>query len=138
MKFLRFVPMPLALATLAACGSPTLPDNYLTDQWGGESLELVASATVVRLTAPCLRADFRGPVILDADGHFTAEGVVTQASAPGAVGLPSRIVGRIAGDVVTLKLNFAVSSEDWSDDATAYELHRGVEPHWPVGGGCIQ
>ena len=132
------MPMPAVLASLAACGSPTLPDNYLTDQWGGEAVELVATANVVRLTGPCLRADFQGPVIVDTDGSFSADGAVAQASAPGMIGLRSQIKGRVDGDVLTLQLSWDESSKELSDDAPAYELHRGVEPHWPVGGGCIQ
>lgn len=77
----------LAVALCVACNEAPNDNTVLVGDWGTANVRVIATRDSVALWTPCMNAAFSGPVTVDAEGHFAANGTVTYSSLanPGVV-----------------------------------------------------
>lgn len=112
----------LALAGASVVAAP------LQGRWGGDHARLVLGSDGGRLQLDCATGVITGPVVVAADGTFTATGRFDE-HAPGPQpadtapqGRVARYSGRLAGDALTLSVQ-----ADGSAGPQVFHLRSGVE-----------
>jgi hypothetical protein len=95
-------------AVLAACAhsqSPLGPAGYLAfGEWGGNQVDVVASASSTNVSLGCMSGAFAGNILLNANGSFTANGTWNLSIGPIRLdgNMPAQLSGQVNGRTVTI------------------------------------
>ncbi len=93
--------------TLACSGDPTGPD--MLGEWGGEGAAAAVAADLTTFEFDCAHGRVEGPLLLDADEKFSAEGLYFREGGPvppdGWASIRARFDGTVTGDRVTLTIH---------------------------------
>ena len=101
----------------AACSSATSSDQpartLALGSWGGDSVGVIVSDSVVHVHIGCTKGDFRRPPLLSADGVFDVTGTYILRAYPIEIGpsLPARFTGWVRGG----RLRITVAVDDTVD-----------------------
>ena len=116
----------LATLALTACliGATAEP---LLGTWGGDRVQLMATAAGATIKFDCASGDIAGPLTLQHNGRFRWRGDFVQyrggpqrADAP-AGSTPALYTGKLHGDTLSLEITAADRTSLWQGD-----LHRGA------------
>ena len=95
----------LGVCACSGSGSPLLPSGHLAfGEWGGDHVDVVASASSTSVSLGCMSGMFSGNVPLDASGHFTASGTWNLSIGPLRLdgNMPAQLSGQVSGRTVTV------------------------------------
>lgn len=116
MPFLAALSVLAALAATASTPTP-IPATVPEGAWGGIGLKLVVAARDARVELDAAHGTIEGPISVDADGRFEANGTLvrerpgpTRAGGEDADAEPALYRGTIAGDTLTLVITLTRSA----------------------------
>jgi hypothetical protein len=128
MKALR-LPFFLCVAVAAQCPN-SLANTVVTGNWGGEHIGLTATADSSQIEYDCAAGRIQGPIVLDAEGRFSAAGSHTIGQG-GPVRMdeapdvhPARYDGRVSGNRMELR----VLLSDRNEHIGTFRLERDAPP----------
>jgi hypothetical protein len=108
----------LAMPLVAAEPTKTPPSSVPEGKWGGVGLLVEFGASGARVELDAAHGSMEGPLALDAEGRFEANGTLvrerpgpTRIGDENAEGEPARYRGTIADDTLTLDLTLTKSGK---------------------------
>ncbi len=113
---------------------PPISTSIPKGAWGSENLSMNVQSSAITLQYSCASGSINQPVVVDAQGNFTASGTYTQQRGGPAQQdetlptYPVRYIGHISGNSMTL----TVSRTDVSQDFGTYQLQYGQTGNVPL------
>ncbi len=109
----------LGLMLLGACASLVAPSDkrVAAGIWGGNHAGLTVTETGAHLELDCAHGDISQPLMMDANGNVSVDGVFVQEhGGPIRVGedevkKPARYAGKVTGDTMTLDVTLTDTQE---------------------------
>ena len=120
--------VPLLVATMVSCSREAtqpseLPANLVLGTYGGEGVEVVATATTVQVSFTCDGALFERPLLPWTDGRFMLGGAVSRA---GTRWFAMTVQGAMSGDQIAFQaVRLDVSGEVYRSEHVVYRDRRG-------------
>ena len=80
------------------------PGHLAFGEWGGDHVDIVASASTTNVSLGCSSGVFSGNIPLDANGNFTANGTWNLSIGPIRLdaNMPAQLSGQVNGRTVTI------------------------------------
>ena len=117
----------LILLTISAAAGIQKMRRISTGLWGGQYISMKVSAKSATIEYDCATGVIDGPLVVDADGHFTLRGIHrTERGGPiradeSPKGQPATYTGSIEGNQMTLTLKIG------DGEPETFRLEKGKE-----------